>query len=163
VCYIHIKRILSMIWKKNLLNLKISRMCQSNLPSLLKLRYKKGAHRESCPCQYMYWGWLTTQALSTRLNLRCPSQEESSSSYWWQRGMSTSICYIKASTVTTDQVKYELWYYLTSHKREKKKTEKSCTSYVRKYCECKNINLKHFTFFMTLNMPLGLSQDTWRK
>lgn len=90
-------------------------MCQPDLPSLLKLRYKKGAHRESSPCQYTYWGWLTTQALSTRLNFRCPSQEESSSSYWWQRGMSTSICHIK-KTVITKQVKY----YFSSYKREKK-------------------------------------------
>jgi hypothetical protein len=118
-------------------------MCQSNLPSLLKLRYKKGAHRESSPCQYTYWGWLTTQALSTRLNLRCPSQEESSSSYWWQRGMSTSICI--EQHINYDNRWSKIWVLILSLLIQK--TEKSYTSYVRKYCECRNTNVKHFTFF----------------
>ena len=33
----------------------------SHTPSWLKLRARKGAHRESRPCQYTHWGWLTTK------------------------------------------------------------------------------------------------------
>lgn len=59
---------------------------------MLKLRARKGADRESRPCQYTYWGWLTTQAFRTRLNLAWAEGEDRSSWYWWHRGMSTSIC-----------------------------------------------------------------------
>lgn len=46
------------------------------------------------PCQYTRSGWDTTQAFNTRLNFAWPSGDDNSSSYWWQRGMSTSICKI---------------------------------------------------------------------
>jgi hypothetical protein len=61
------------------------------VPSLLKFKYRKGADRESSPCQYTYSSLLTTQAFNIRLNFSCPLGLDSSSSYWWHLGISTSI------------------------------------------------------------------------
>lgn len=79
--------------------------CEALLPS-------SGRKRKPCtwphptlapsPCQYTRSGWDTTQALSTRRNLTWPWGDDNSSSYWWQRGMSTSIC------VTNDNKRLKL-------------------------------------------------------
>ena len=85
------------------------RVCEWAIPSLSKLRARKGAQSESkptkshdnhtlshphtpIPCQYTKFRCETTHDLSTLLNLLWPSSEASRGWYWWQRGMSTSIC-----------------------------------------------------------------------
>lgn len=68
--------------------------------------------KKKLPCQYTRSGCDTTQAFNTRLNFAWPSGDDNSSSYWWQRGISTSICKTEKQQSTSAKNRSEVQYTL---------------------------------------------------